>query len=74
MFPSGSKGCVHAEPIHNLERMKTGKALQRYNHDKCGVESMELSREQVPARDGGTQVVPRWPQDLKTVDPFRHPG
>ena len=38
------------------------------------MESMELSHEPIPARDGGTQVVPRWPQDHGAIGPFRHPG
>ncbi len=58
----------------NLERMAKGRAPQRYNADKGGVESMELSHEPIPARDGGTDFVPRWPQDHAAVDPFRRPG
>ncbi len=58
----------------NMERMKRGLAPQRYNRDKGGIESMELSHEPIPFRDGGTAVVPRWPQDHAAVDPFRHPG
>jgi hypothetical protein len=58
----------------NLARMRTGRAPQRFNPDKGGTESMELSHEPVPFRDGGRDVVPRWPQDHAAVDPFRHPG
>ena len=58
----------------NLDRMKRGLAPQRYNRDKGGLESMELIHEPIPYRDGGTSVVPRWPQDHATVDPFRNPG
>jgi hypothetical protein len=58
----------------NLARMRTGRAPQRFNPDKPGTESMELSHEPVPQRDGGRDVVPRWPQDHAAVDPFRHPG
>ena len=58
----------------NFDRMKRGLAPQRYNRDKGGLESMELSHEPIPYRDGGTNVVPRWPQDHATVDPFRFPG
>jgi len=54
--------------------MKDGLAPQRYNPDKGGMESMELSHEPVPARDGGKEFVPRWPQDHATVDPYRRPG
>jgi len=58
----------------NLDRMKRGLAPQRYNRDKGGLESMELSHEPIPYRDGGTSVIPRWPQDHANVDPFRFPG
>lgn len=58
----------------NLERMKCGKAPQRFNPDKGGMESMELSHEPIPFRDGGKSFVPRWPQDHAAVDPFRRPG
>lgn len=47
----------------NLDRMSKGLAPQRYNADKGGVESMELSHEPIPARDGGKDFVPRWPQE-----------
>ncbi len=57
-----------------LARMRTGRAPQRYNPDKGGMESMDLSHEPIPFRDGGTSVIPRWPQDHAAVDPFRHPG
>jgi filamentous hemagglutinin len=57
-----------------LERMAKGRAPQRYNPDKPGVESMELSHEPTPQREGGKEVVPRWPQDHAKVDPFRRPG
>ncbi|MDF7797812.1 hypothetical protein P4A91_25365, partial [Pseudomonas syringae] len=58
----------------NIERMKKGLAPQRYNADKGGMESMELSHEPVPFRDGGKDFVPRWPQDHAAVDPYRKPG
>ena len=58
----------------NLARMEQGLAPQRYNFDKGGLESMELSHEPIPYRDGGKNVVPRWPQDHAAVDPYRHPG
>ncbi|MCL6703960.1 DUF637 domain-containing protein [Pseudomonas sp. T1.Ur] len=58
----------------NLARMSKGLAPQRYNADKGGIESMELSHEPIPARDGGKDFVPRWPQDHAAVDPFRKPG
>jgi len=58
----------------NVERMKRGLAPQKYNEQKGGWESMDLSHEPTPAREGGTGVVPRWPQDHAKVDPYRRPG
>ena len=58
----------------NVQRMQNGLAPQRYNDAKGGMESKELSHEPIPARDGGTNVVPRWPQEHAQVDTFRHPG
>jgi RHS repeat-associated protein len=58
----------------NLARMQSGRAPQRFNPDKGGMESMELSHEPIPFRDGGAEFVPRWPQDHAAVDPFRFPG
>jgi len=58
----------------NVERMKRGLAPQRYNDQKGGMESMDLSHEPTPARNGGTNVVPRWPQDHAKVDKYRRPG
>lgn len=55
-------------------RMSRGLAPQRYNPDKGGIESMELSHEPTPAREGGTEFVPRWPQEHAAVDPYRRPG
>lgn len=57
-----------------LARMNKGGAPQRFNPAKGGKESMELSHEPIPFRDGGTNVVPRWPQDHARVDPYRRPG
>jgi hypothetical protein len=36
------------------------------------LETMELSHEPVPLRDGGAEVVPRWPDEHAAVDPHRH--
>ena len=36
------------------------------------LETMELSHEPIPLRDGGTNVVPRWPADHAAIDPHRH--
>lgn len=58
----------------NLDRMRRGQPPQRYNPDKGGIEQMELSHEPIPARDGGRNLVPRWPQDHASVDPWRRPG
>jgi filamentous hemagglutinin len=57
-----------------LGRMRTGRAPQRYNAKKGGMESMDLSHEPTPARDGGRAFVPRWPQEHAAVDGFRRPG
>ncbi|MGQ7830152.1 LysM peptidoglycan-binding domain-containing protein [Altererythrobacter sp. Z27] len=57
-----------------LERMEQGLAPQRYNFDKGGIESMDLSHEPIPFRNGGRDVVPRWPQDHAAIDPYRRPG
>jgi filamentous hemagglutinin len=32
---------------------------------------MELSHEPVPLREGGTNLIPRWPADHAAVDPYR---
>ena len=58
----------------NLARMRSGRAPQRFNPDKGGRESMELSHEPIPGRQGGRGLVPRWPQDHAVVDPYRRPG
>ena len=71
---SAMSGSANKYGAENLERMAKGKAPQRYNADKGGMESMELSHEPIPFRDGGKDFVPRWPQDHAAVDPFRKPG
>jgi hypothetical protein len=43
----------------------------RVNPETGELETMELSHEPVPLREGGTQVVPRWPADHAAVDPYR---
>lgn len=58
----------------NAERMRRGLAPRRYNGDKGGYESMELSHEPVPRRDGGRDLVERWPCEHALVDPYRKPG
>jgi hypothetical protein len=57
-----------------LLECRAGAPPQRFNPDKGGMESMELSHEPIPFRNGGTSFVPRWPQDHAAVDPFRRPG
>ncbi len=69
-----SPNAVEKYGAENVERMRRGLAPQRYNADKGAMESMELSHEPIPLRDGGRQFVPRWPQDHAAVDPFRRPG
>jgi hypothetical protein len=44
---------------------------QRINPTTGEAETMELSHEPVPRRNGGTNVVPRWPKDHAAVDPNR---
>ncbi|HYS09616.1 MAG TPA: SpvB/TcaC N-terminal domain-containing protein [Myxococcales bacterium] len=44
---------------------------QRENPVTREKETMELSHEPVPLREGGTNVVPRWPADHARVDPHR---
>ncbi|MCC6699389.1 MAG: RHS repeat-associated core domain-containing protein [Candidatus Hydrogenedentes bacterium] len=58
----------------DFERMRSGLPPQRYNPDKPGTESMELSHEPIPTREGGIQTVPRWPQEHAEVDSYRRPG
>jgi filamentous hemagglutinin len=58
----------------DLESMQRGRPPTRYNPDKGGMESMERFHEPIPKRDGGTQTVPRWPQEHAAVDPHRRPG
>lgn len=67
-------GAAERWGAENLERMRKGRPPQRYNPDKGGIESMELSHEPIPLRERGRNLVPRWPQDHGAVDPFRHPG
>ena len=60
--------------VDDLSRMRRGLAPRRYNPDKGGWESMELSHEPTPRCEGGIEFVPRWPQDHASVDPHRYPG
>jgi filamentous hemagglutinin len=71
---SSSASAAEKYGAENVQRMSKGRAPQRYNADKGGRESMELSHEPIPARNGGKNFVPRWPQDHAAIDPFRRPG
>lgn len=71
---AATEGAAEKYGTDNISRMQTGRAPQRFNQEKAGMESMELSHEPIPRRDGGTEFVPRWPQDHAKVDSFRHPG
>ncbi len=44
---------------------------QRVNPKTGELETMELSHEPVPLREGGKEVVPRWPEEHAAVDPHR---
>ena len=44
---------------------------QRINDITGELETMELSHEPTPWRDGGTEVVPKWPDEHAATDPHR---
>ena len=44
---------------------------QRPNPKTGDLETMELSHEPTPLREGGTEVTPRWPEEHAAVDPHR---
>jgi hypothetical protein len=52
-------------------RARGWRGPQRANPKTGEPETMELSHEPVPLREGGTKVVPRWPADHAAVDPHR---
>jgi hypothetical protein len=58
----------------NVARMRRGLAPQRYNFAKGAMESMELSHEPKPQREGGTEFVPKWPGQHAATDPYRNTG
>jgi hypothetical protein len=67
----------HARQIMTFDsvgRLTTISDLHANTVTLAYIESMELSHEPIPHRDGGTNVVPRWPQDHAAVDPLRRPG
>ncbi|MGW1530337.1 RHS repeat-associated core domain-containing protein [Streptomyces sp. NPDC002159] len=55
----------------NISRMKRGMAPRRQRPDGSW-ESMELSHEPIPERDGGMLLTPRWPKDHVLMDPGGH--
>ncbi|MEU0096501.1 polymorphic toxin-type HINT domain-containing protein [Kribbella sp. NPDC006257] len=55
----------------NVTRMQRGSAPQRMRDDGK-MESMELSHEPIPDREGGLLLTPRWPDEHALIDPFRH--
>ncbi|MEV0682155.1 RHS repeat-associated core domain-containing protein [Actinosynnema sp. NPDC050436] len=65
-------GAVDQYGAANVSRMKRGSAPQRKNPRTGEIESMELSHEPVPLREGGTSVTPRWPDEHAMLDPYRH--
>lgn len=71
---ASAAGAIEKHGAENIERMAAGEAPQRYSDAKGDFESMELSHEPIPKREGGTNFVPRWPQEHADVDPFRRPG
>ncbi|RIV26398.1 RHS repeat protein [Alicyclobacillaceae bacterium I2511] len=59
---------------NDLKRMQKGNPPTRYNEDIGRNESMELSHEPIPKRWGGTEMVPKWPQEHASSDPYRRLG
>ncbi|MEV6630256.1 DNRLRE domain-containing protein [Actinoplanes sp. NPDC051470] len=55
----------------NVARMEKGGAPQR-TRPNGNTESMELSHEPIPERDGGMLLTPRWPEDHVKMDPGGH--
>jgi hypothetical protein len=58
----------------DFNRMSRGLPPQRYNADKGGIESMDMSHEPIPRREGSTEMVPRWPQEHAQIDPKEDQG
>ncbi|MGV3485055.1 MAG: RHS repeat-associated core domain-containing protein [Planctomycetaceae bacterium] len=64
-----NSGLSSAERVQIAERGNRGpQRLNEYGE----LETMELSHEPIPLRDGGTSVVPRWPADHAAIDSRRH--
>jgi hypothetical protein len=63
-----NSGLTSAERAEVRQRGFRGpQRVNEYNE----LETMELSHEPTPLREGGTAVVPRWPPDHAAVDPQR---
>jgi hypothetical protein len=58
-------------PAERAQVLRTGRGPRRRNPYTGEMETMELSHEPVPLRDGGTEVVPAWPDDHAARDPHR---
>ncbi|MBP2324772.1 RHS repeat-associated protein [Kibdelosporangium banguiense] len=61
-------------PEERQEIKERGRGPTRTNPWTGKEETMELSHEPVPAREGGKEVVPRWPDDHAARDPHRKLG
>jgi len=63
-------------PLTELQRQQIRergwRGPQQPNPRTGELETMELSHEPIPLREGGTRVVPRWPEEHAAVDPHRH--
>jgi hypothetical protein len=58
-------------PDQRREIRERGRGPTRTNPFTGETETMELSHEPIPRREGGTDVVPRWPDDHAAIDPDR---
>jgi hypothetical protein len=55
----------------NVERMKQGKAPQRFNAKTGEMESRELHHTPKPRREGGKEFMEVWPDEHARIDPYR---
>ncbi len=60
-------GCDPEQETHE----RGWRGPQRMNPTTGELETMELSHEPTPLREGGTDVVPRWSDEHAAVDPHR---
>lgn len=58
-------------PSERAQVLRTGRGPRRRNPYTGEMETMELSHEPIPLREGGTDVVPAWPDDHAARDPHR---